>query len=178
LFFDSCFSISWHRCCQRRLQTASKEVTMKTLNVLPFAFAVMIFSGCYTQLVVEDDDPWSTSDQPEYTASPEPIVIYVPEPYPVYVPSPGPGPIIPPGNPTPPAPPVQRPTGVQRPRPEGPQQDKNKNSGVTRGADQNGLSQNSQAGSQIAVPTRGNSDAQSPSPQPSSQNNSTMGRRR
>ncbi len=177
-FFGSSFMISWHRCCHRRQQTASKEVTMKILNILPFAFAIMIFSGCYTQLVVEDDDPWSTSDQPEYPAAPEPIVIYVPEPYPVYVPSPRP--IIPPGNQnpiaTPPAPPAQRPTGVQRPRPEVPQQ--NKNSGATRSADQNGLSQNSQAGSQIAVPTRGNSDAQSPSPQPISQNNSTTGRRR
>jgi hypothetical protein len=111
---------------------------MKTFNILPFAFAIIIFSGCYTQMMVEDEDPWSTSDQPEYTAPPEPVVIYVPDPHPVFVPSPspGPGPITPPGNLNPivttPAPTGQRPTGVQRPDPEAPQQNKNRNSGATR----------------------------------------------
>ena len=69
-------------------QTQSLEVAMKPLKVLPIAFMILIFSGCYTQLAVKDDDPWTAPAEPVYLDPPpawmyypsEPIVITAPPP--------------------------------------------------------------------------------------------------
>ena len=109
---------------------------MKTLNILLFAFAILIFSGCYTQLLIEDDQPMSANAQPMPPAT-EPEIIYVVDPQPVYVPVSVPI-YIPPAysNPvaTTPAPaPVQRTSGDQRSGSEASSQNTNRNSGATRG---------------------------------------------
>jgi hypothetical protein len=158
---------------------------MKTLKILLFAFAILMFSGCYTQLLVEDDDPWTTAEQPVYIPPPDPILIYYPSyPYP------------PPDPPRPPTPPIG---GPVYPNPVGPggttdphrdsgnkrrgsdqqnSQDNSRNGGATRSGDQNGSRQSTQTSSQVSVPTRGDSGTQSSPPQRSSQDNSTTGRRR
>ena len=109
---------------------------MKTLNILLFAFAILIFSGCYTQLLIEDDQPMSANAQPMPPAT-EPEIIYVVDTQPVYVPVPVPI-YIPPAHSNPvattPAPaPVQRTSGDQRSGSEASSQNTNRNSGATRG---------------------------------------------
>lgn len=55
---------------------------MKTLIILLFAFAMLIFSGCYTQLLIEDNESTSDSDEPVYfppeTPTTDPIWIPLP----------------------------------------------------------------------------------------------------
>ena len=76
---------------------------MKSLSILLTAIALLTFSGCYTQLMIEDDSPVSSNTQS--TVSPAPVVIdpllpgmtseavYVVTPTPVYVPVYNPEPI-------------------------------------------------------------------------------------
>jgi hypothetical protein len=164
---------------------------MKSLSTLPIAFAVLMFSGCYTQLMVEDDDPWATEEQPEYPEPPAPIIIIQPV-YPPPRPPHGPPPIVP--GPAPALPPpvinpggtsgnqdTHRDTGYERRGSTVPQQnsqDDTRSSGVNRGGDHLNSPQYSQPVSQTGVPSRENSVSPSPSPQPSTQGNSTSGRRR
>jgi hypothetical protein len=65
---------------------------MKTLNIIISSFAILIFSGCYTQLLIEDDGPSAANTQPDGTYQ-GPIVIEIPVPVPIPMPSPGPWPV-------------------------------------------------------------------------------------
>jgi hypothetical protein len=116
-----------------------KEAAMKTLNILLIAFAILIFSGCYTQLLIEDDPPTSANAQPMPPAM-EPVIIYVVQPEPAYIPDPLqmylPPAYLNPVTSTPVPAPVQRTSGVQRSGAETPQtppQKTTRDSGATRG---------------------------------------------
>ena len=64
---------------------------MKSLNIILSTFAILIFSGCYTQLLIEDDTPAAAYTQP-VVSNPnrlppaDPIIYAVPVPEPIYVP--------------------------------------------------------------------------------------------
>ncbi len=164
---------------------------MKSFSTLPIAFAVLMFSGCYTELMVEDDDLSATDEQPVYPEPPAPIIIIQPV-YPLPEPPHGPPPIVPspaPGIPPPVTNPdgtsgnqdTHRNTGYERRGSTTTQQnsqDDRRSSGVTRGGDQVSSPRYSQPVSQNGVPSRENSVSPSPSPQPRTQGNSTSGRRR
>ena len=154
---------------------------MKTLNILLFAPAILLFSGCYTQLMVQDNDPWTIAEQPVYIPPPDPILIYYPEypaPGPIYVP-PGGGGGSNPGGPIKITYPHRNSGDLRRGSDAAQQssQDNSRNSGFTRNSGQNNSPQSS-ASSVATVPTRGNSGTQSSVPQRSSQDNSTSARRR
>jgi hypothetical protein len=58
----------------------------KYLFIILFGIATFSFTGCYTQLVVEEDDDYYVYHEPV------PVVIYYPVPLPVYNPAPPPNP--------------------------------------------------------------------------------------
>jgi hypothetical protein len=120
---------------------------VKTLNITIVAFAILAFSGCYTQLMVYDT-PETPANAKPLVAEPAPDapvteVYYIADPRPVYVPvyvtgpvggvyhPPAPAPVY-----TAPAPaPPQRTTGIQRSSAEASQsssQNTSRNSGATR----------------------------------------------
>ena len=112
----------------------------KVLNILVIAATVLIFSGCYTQLLVQDNPPSNTPSEPiVMQPAQDPVLILVENPDPVYLPMPEP-PYVPPAYSNPvaaPAPPksTQRTSGVQRSAPNTPQappQNTNRSSQPTR----------------------------------------------
>ncbi len=121
---------------------------MKSLNIIFTAFALLTFSGCYTQLLIEDDSPITSNTQPAIV-NPNSVVVspllpgmqseevYVVVPTPVYVPVYSPEPITGYSNPagSGSAATVQRTSGEQRSAPVSAQpaaQDNSRNTGATR----------------------------------------------
>jgi hypothetical protein len=151
---------------------------MKSLNIILSAFAILIFSGCYTQLLIEDDGPVASDSQP-VASEPDPVIFVIPPPPRLYV---SPYDQVSqtaysyPGNTGQSADP-QRTSGYQRGGSES-SQDVSRNTGATRGSDQSrSTAQSSQGSTQVSVPSRESAATQTAIPQRGSQDNSTTGRR-
>lgn len=116
---------------------------MKTLSITLSSIAMLAFSGCYTQLLIEDTT--------------------YPAIYPIYIPPPPPPPLPYPPTPNPDPQPIDNPhreSGYQRsPSPGSPSsQDQSRNTGAKRtgdGTESISSNQNSQGNSHIGIPMRG-----------------------
>ncbi len=169
------------QCCQPQ----RTGVAMKSLNALLLGFAILIFSGCYTQLLIEEDGQVSTADETiETPVDPQPlpplppIVPIIPTPIPIdpiHPPVTGPihpAPIIP--DPKPPANDnPHRETGYNRDRLTSTSQDRDRNTGVIRPGTDPGTQQQSNTVTNLPVPQRGDLGTQPLVPQRPSQDNAS-----
>ncbi len=144
---------------------------MKNLKIILISIALLTFSGCYTQLMIEPDEVSSQTqeDTPIIIPPPPPLPIYPPPPIigdPIIVPSPAP--IIGLPKPVTTYPPyeIQRPTGDRRnPPSDFGSNDNSRNTGAQRNQERVTTPQTSGTSSQPNIPTRGNQTSQPPSSQ-------------
>ena len=135
---------------------------MKTFFFALVSIALLTFSGCYTQLMIEPDDNATQTQDPIYIPPPPPLS-YCPLPgYPgdpiVVITTTGGG-YSPVQNPQT----VQQPTresGYQRNGGNETRQDNSRNTGAQRNDERVSTPQTSTSSTQVNIPTRGNSATQ------------------
>ena len=93
---------------------------MKTKSLVLSLILMASLQGCYTQLLIEEED--AQSAEVPYLDNPSPEPILIPEPVLIFVPVPAPVVILTPNNPPPQNDPPHRDSGVQRSGSESSQQ--------------------------------------------------------
>lgn len=157
-------------------QALSTEVEMKTLKIFLFGFAILVFSGCYTELLIEDDPSADNSSQPQYVPYNPDTWYYYPPTYDPGIPLPtpgGPGAKIPGGDN---GNTKTRDSGYQRRDANTSTPDNSRNTGVTRSGNDTGTQQQSPVKTPVVVPTRGDSGQQPATPQKNTQDSATPAR--